>query len=321
MSIKNNLKQNKIGLGLAALGRPGYINLNHSSEIGSDKSKVAMEKNCHEVLSYAYKRGIRYFDAARVYGLSEKFLGSWLDKNNEQDIYCGSKWGYEYLADWKVNAEKHERKDHSVSFLKKQLEESKSYLKKNLHLYQIHSATTDTGVLDDNEVLRELEQLKGTGIAIGLSTSGLDQNAIIEKAIDLSQKEGIFDSIQITLNLLEQSCLQYLEDLQKNNFLVIVKEAFANGRLTSFNNSHHQTKIELLHQLSSEKMSIEEISYCWLLENKNIDIVLSGATTQDQIDQNILCLSKSAKDISGELENLKISKEEYWQERKLLTWN
>src|SRR5713101_3201530 len=68
-----------IGLGLAALGRPRYINLGRDADLGDDRSVAAMERRCHEMLDAAYAAGIRYIDAARSYGLAEAFLASWLE--------------------------------------------------------------------------------------------------------------------------------------------------------------------------------------------------------------------------------------------------
>ena len=62
-----------LGLGMAALGRPGYINLTHASDF-ADRSVGAMEAQAHAVLDAAYARGVRYFDAARSYGRAEAFL-------------------------------------------------------------------------------------------------------------------------------------------------------------------------------------------------------------------------------------------------------
>ena len=61
---------NKIGLGLASLGRPGYINGGHDGDLGPNKTRENMQTHCHDVLDYAYSNGIKYFDVARVYGLS-----------------------------------------------------------------------------------------------------------------------------------------------------------------------------------------------------------------------------------------------------------
>ena len=67
----------RLGLGMAALGRPGYINLGHDADL-PEKDVDAMEAHAHTVLDEAYALGIRYFDCARSYGLSEKFVASWL---------------------------------------------------------------------------------------------------------------------------------------------------------------------------------------------------------------------------------------------------
>ena len=67
----------KLGLGLAALGRPGYMNLGHAEALEHDYRVEAMERRCHEVLEAAYHLGIRYFDAARSYGRAEEFLSHW----------------------------------------------------------------------------------------------------------------------------------------------------------------------------------------------------------------------------------------------------
>jgi aryl-alcohol dehydrogenase-like predicted oxidoreductase len=63
-----NLLVSPIGIGLAALGRPGYINIGHADDLEKDYDVAAMEARAHAVLDSAYERGVRYFDAARSYG-------------------------------------------------------------------------------------------------------------------------------------------------------------------------------------------------------------------------------------------------------------
>src|SRR5436190_21364802 len=88
-----------LGLGLAALGRPGYINLGHAGDVG-DTHVEAMERHAHEVLDGAYDGGVRYFDAARSYGRAAPFLSSWLRRRGlaRDDVTAGSKGGYTYPA-------------------------------------------------------------------------------------------------------------------------------------------------------------------------------------------------------------------------------
>ena len=69
------MSETKIGLGLAALGRPEYINIRTDNDI--DKSEEAFKQNTFNVLDLAYQKGIRYFDTAPSYGKGEAFLQEW----------------------------------------------------------------------------------------------------------------------------------------------------------------------------------------------------------------------------------------------------
>src|SRR6266567_6045177 len=100
-----------LGLGLAALGRPAYINLAHGDDLehAGGRSITTMEAHAHRVLDAAWEGGIRYVDAARSYGRAEEFLGSWLSSRHiaPDEIVVGSKWGYTYVGDWRTDAELH----------------------------------------------------------------------------------------------------------------------------------------------------------------------------------------------------------------------
>lgn len=88
------LMVSRIGLGLAALGRPAYINIGRSEDYSEDRTVAAMERRCHEMLDAAWSLGIRYVDAARSYGLAETFLARWLQSRNipRESLTVGSKW-------------------------------------------------------------------------------------------------------------------------------------------------------------------------------------------------------------------------------------
>ena len=127
---RTNLQVSRIGLGLAALGRPGYINVGHAGDLGAHKEVAALRARAHEVLDAAYAAGVRYFDAARSYGRAEEFLGSWLDERGlgPPEVSVGSKWGYTYTAGWRVDADVHEVKDLSIDTLRRQESETRSHL-------------------------------------------------------------------------------------------------------------------------------------------------------------------------------------------------
>src|SRR4051812_37304685 len=89
----------RIGLGLAALGRPAYITTRRDSELGADRSPETLRRRAHAVLDAAYEAGVRYFDVARSYGRAESFLADWLSTRGlgPADVAVGSKWGYTYV--------------------------------------------------------------------------------------------------------------------------------------------------------------------------------------------------------------------------------
>src|SRR3954451_18716415 len=123
----------------------------------------------HSVLDAAYAAGVRDFDAARSYGRAEEFLGEWLRDRRPAGVTISSKWGYVYTAGWGIATDPPEVKHHDVDTFRRQYAETRELLGDWLDLYQIHSATPESGVLDDDAVLAAMRE---TGVAIGVSVSG-----------------------------------------------------------------------------------------------------------------------------------------------------
>ena len=304
-----------IGLGLAALGRPGYINLGHGEDVGGRKDVAAMERNTHAVLDAAYDAGIRYFDAARSYGRAEEFLASWLAQRSlaPGDVAVGSKWGYTYTAEWRVDAEQHEVKDLSLATLRRQYRESRALLGEHLVLYQIHSATLESGVLGDGAVLEELDALRARGLAIGLSVTGSRQAETIEHAVE----SGRFEAVQATWNLLERSSGEALARAHASGLGVVVKEGLANGRLTA------RGDVPVLEDLAVERGTTPDaLALAAVLAQTWADVVLSGAATVAALRSNLAALDLEYDEEVGErLGVLAEDRDEYWRRRAALPWN
>jgi aryl-alcohol dehydrogenase-like predicted oxidoreductase len=304
-----------IGLGLAALGRPGYLNLGHGDDLGSDRSVAALELRAHAVLDAAYDAGVRYFDAARSYGRAENFLASWLRRRglDPGEVTVGSKWGYTYTADWQVRADPPEVKDLSVDTFRRQLRESRELLGDNLSLYQIHSATVESGVLDDAAVLTALAELRADGVSVGLTTSGPEQAETIRRAIGA----GGFDTVQATWNLLEPSVGPALADAHDEGLGVIVKEALANGRLTSRGDCP-----ELKQVAQRLGASPDAVALTAALAQPWADVVLSGAAGPEQMSSNLAARHVSwDAEAADALDRMAEEPEAYWRTRAELVWN
>lgn len=232
--------------------------------------------------------------------------------------------GYEYTADWKVQAEKHEIKEHSISMLQKQWPQSYKLLEDHLKLYQIHSATLDSGVLENKEVLNKLFELKQSGIKIGLTLSGTNQAKTLDKAIDISI-DGIqlFDSVQATYNILEQSAGSTLQEASDRGLVIVIKESLANGRLTNRNQEEGlRNKLNTLNEIATTLGTpIDAVALAYVMQKPWVDIVLSGAATAGQLKSNLEALDIANKELPDELGTLKENPEEYWKKRKMLAWN
>ncbi len=324
---KTSLIVSKMSLGLAALGRPGYINIGHSRDLSGKYAPATLEAHTHDMLDAAWELGIRYFDTARSYGLGEDFLGNWLKDKTFQtdDIAIGSKWGYTYTANWQVKAEKHEVKDHTLPVFLRQWQESRSNLGEYLGVYHIHSATLESGILDREDVLDEMAKYRDQGFYMGLSLSGPGQAATLEKALGI-QKNGIplFSSVQATWNILEPSIGPLLKDAHYAGMGVIIKEALANGRLTSRNTKPDfaEKKAILKQEADMLETTPEAMALAVILAQPWVDVVLSGATTLDQLADNLSAFDVPIEQIDKSvLEKLVESPELYWTTRSELNWN
>lgn len=318
------MSNTKIGLGLAALGRPDYINIRSKTDI--DKSVEAFKANAFRVLDESYNLGIRDFDVAPSYGLGEQFLLNWKDSRPHKDLILSTKFGYTYVANWEIGfSGKHEIKEHSIDKLNEQWEVSKGFLP-NLNIYQIHSATLESGVLSNTAVLKRLHELKRNHhIKIGLSSSGTEQVKIIEEAQQVVfDDKALFDSYQVTYNIFEQSAFGILKTLLAKGKTIIIKEALANGRV--FRNDKfevNQQAYEYLESLSAKyNVGIDAIAIRLIIQYLEPTIVLSGASNLQQLKQNLKALDfELNKSEILKLKALSVPPEQYWKERSHLKWN
>ncbi|QNE78394.1 aldo/keto reductase [Streptomyces finlayi] len=308
-----------IGLGLAAVARPGYINLHRDRDLPGERSVEALRARTHELLDAAYAQGVRYFDAARSYGRSEEFLADWLTaRPGITDVVIGSKWGYTYTAGWRVDAEEHETKDHGLATYERQRAETRALLGDRLDLYQIHSVTADSPALTDKELHARLAEHAAEGVTVGLSTSGPGQADAIRAALAVTVDGApLFRTVQATYNALETSAGAALAEAHDAGLTVIVKEGMANGRLAGTDAPAVVREIA-----AEEGLDSDAVALALILHQPWAGVVLSGAATVAQLAGN---LHAAVLDLDEErrarLEALVEEPEAYWRHRASLPWS
>jgi aryl-alcohol dehydrogenase-like predicted oxidoreductase len=318
-----------LGLGLAARGRPGYVTLNHATDLGRSYDPASMEEHAHAVLDAAFDGGIRYIDAARSYGRAEDFVASWLRKRaiKPQQLVIASKWGYTYTAGWSTSATQHEIKDHSLAAFERQLAETIQRLGRYLSLYQIHSVTAESRTLEDDALIDAIALLRDKGVRAGLSVSGPGQAIAIRRAMAVRRDgERVIDSVQATWNLLERGAESALEDAHAAGMKVVVKESLANGRLTQRNRNADSVFASGLAHIrevaEARDTTIEMLALAAALARPWADVVLTGAAKAEQLRSNLTASSFDyGSELDAELRSVAVSSADYWRVRSSFSWN
>jgi aryl-alcohol dehydrogenase-like predicted oxidoreductase len=317
------LPVSRIGVGLAAIARPGYITLGRAHDL-PERSPDAMYARVAEVLDAARAAGIRYADVARSYGRAEVFLARWLQERGvpRDALTIGSKWGYRYMAGWRVDATVHEQKELSLARFTAQLAESRDFLGDRLDLYQIHSATVESGVLSDEALLAALVdgRRRGDYRAVGLTLSGATSAKTLALARDARvDGESVFDVVQATFNLLEPSLAGALREAHDAGMGVIAKEVFANGRLTDANERPEDAALLAHLRALAPGVPLDRVAVAFVLAHPYVDVALSGAATTGQLASHLAATAVGVEPRA--FESLVEPPERYWATRASLPWS
>jgi aryl-alcohol dehydrogenase-like predicted oxidoreductase len=142
--------------------------------------------------------------------------------------------------------------------------------------------------------------------------TGTEQSATIGRIIET----GAFDSVQATWNLLERSAGEALASAHQAGIGVIVKEALANGRLTS------RGSLEPLARAAKRVgVSADALALAAVLARPWVDTALSGASTVAQLESNLRAFEVGwSEALEYELAPLRESAADYWNTRSSLSW-
>lgn len=198
-----------IGCGLVGIGR----------EWGVRRRGVPSREDALAFLRTAVDFGIRLFDTAPAYGLSEERLGAFLaglDAETCGRLIIATKCGEEF------DPTRGTFVDHSPAALQRSIERSLRRLG-TISILQLHKATRN--VLEDDSVLAVLEEARKNGITkIGASVSTV-ADAIA--AIDCS----LFDVLQFPYNLRYDAFAPVFAAAAARGTTVLVNRPLAEGAI------------------------------------------------------------------------------------------
>jgi len=270
------MKENKLVLGTAQLG----LDYGIANTVGKPTKKQAIE-----IIKYAVENGINYFDTAYSYGNSEiiicKFLNTYKSYKNKINIITKMV---------PLNKEKSDENEINYRFF-----ESLNRLgQKSIYCYMIHDYND---IKNNCDLINDIFlKLKEEGYIKKIGVSVYDKNQI-----DYLLKNFNFDLIQLPVSVFDQRLLEnnVLSELKKRKKDIYARSVFLQG-LVFFNENNLPLKFtsvkkhfKKLNGVSlKNKLSKEEIALLFVNSIKEIDKIIIGVETIEQLKKNIETLNK-----------------------------
>ena len=252
--------QSKIILGTAQMGMNYGIN-NFNGKVGLDESI--------EILLEANKNQVELLDTAPVYGNAHNVIGAF------HRMYPRIK--YKVIT-----------KIPSGTISKNLLEIVREYIRElevnHIEVLLFHSLN-DYILMNENmsylNLIKELKLVKHIGVSIY-------NNSEIEKILD----DKFLEVIQLPFNLLDNFNLrgEYIQQLKNKGKIVHTRSAFLQGLF--FMNKIHihpdlQSKVKELQKIAmTNNIPIEKLALLYCINNNNIDNVVIGVDSIQQLKRN-----------------------------------
>ena len=235
--------------------------------IGEGRDAPIDYEKAGEIIDYAMKNGITYYDTAYVYNGSEAFLGTVFPKYERSSFKIATKYNYMASPDYKAV-----------------FEEQLARLNTDyIDFYLMHAVMNEEsldGYLGNGCIEYFLEQKK-LGRIRNLGFSSHAPLDVLEKMAS----HHAWDFAQIQLNYLDwtmQDAKGQYELLTAKGIPVVVMEPVRGGRLASLSE-----KADAVLKAAHPDWSIASWAFRWLMRLDNVQVILSGMSTMDQIVDNV----------------------------------
>ena len=222
----------------------------------------------------AIDSGINYVDTAFTYPGSEKIVGAALKDGYRDKTYIADK-----LPPWLIRSE-----EDKESLFNKSLERlDVDYI----DFFLVHNLNKGNWKKTQKwDLINFLDQKKQEGKIRHLGFSFHGDTELFKEIVDAYD----WDFCQIQMNFMDKNSQAGLEGLDyayDKGLGIIVMEPLKGGRLTT---SIPPTVQELWDSAESDK-SPAEWSFKWLMSNPKISLVLSGASSEEQLEDSIRIFS------------------------------
>jgi len=259
----------------------GTVQLGLEYGINNSLGKPSHEQSLH-ILEYAFEKGIRIFDTAHAYGNAEEILGEFLQNHRfDESIQIITKLQPNVISE-SDNTEK------VYEIISANLKESLARLKREyVDGYLLHTPE----YVRDKNVIDALCKIKESGLVKNIGVSIYEESDALYAA-----ELGVIDYIQGPYNIFDQRLEKsgFFELAKKNGKTVFARSAFLQGLffmdgekipLHLENVKPHLKVFDAI--IAKYNISRQQAALLFSLHNKNIDHVVFGVDTIEQLKNNI----------------------------------
>ena len=269
---KTNLEVSRLGFGTMRLPTTGS-----NDEI--------IESEASEMLTYGIENGINIIDTAYPYhsktldgsGESETFVGEFLKENNyREDILLSTK-----SPSWAI-----EKKEDFDFYLDEQLKKLQTDY---IDIYLLHSLT-----VPDWEKVKGLDvrDFRDDCLTTGkVKHVGFSSHIEVDYLIEIIDEYPKWEVVMTQMNYLDeyyQSGVMGLDYLKETNIGSMIMEPLRGGRLVQ----NIPKEVQTLWDSADVKRTPVEWALQYLWNRDDVDCVLSGMTSPNQVKENIEIANK-----------------------------
>jgi predicted aldo/keto reductase-like oxidoreductase len=261
------------------------------------QEKQVNEDEAREMVYYAIDHGVNYVDTAYPYhgGQSEKFLGKILKDGYREKVKVATK-----LPTWLTNEKADFDKYFHEQLQRLQMEYVDFYLLHGLNA-KSWAKVRDLGVIEWAE-----DQIK-QGRVKYLGFSFHDKPPVFTEIIDAY--DWTFTQVQYNyMDIDTQPGTEGVRHAASKGIAVIAMEPILGGRLVD-----PPEKIQALWDTAEIKRTPADWALQWLWNQPEISVVLSGMSTMQQVEENVVSADRSRTNIltQAELELISNVREQY----------
>ena len=269
---KTGLEVSRLGFGTMRLPTKGPNN-------------QIIEDEASEMLTYGIENGINLIDTAYPYhsdtlegsGNSERFLGKFLNENSYRDdvLICTKS------PSWAI-----EKKEDFSYYLDEQLEKLQTDY---IDIYLLHSLTVpDWNKVNDLGALDFLDDCLSSG---KVRHVGFSSHIEVDYLIEILDEYPKWEVVLTQMNYLDeyyQSGVMGLDYLKQVNVGSMIMEPLRGGRLVQ----NIPPSVQDIWNTAEVKRTPVEWALQYLWNRDDVDCVLSGMTSLEQVKQNVEIASK-----------------------------